>query len=448
MNKYNETYLYKIGDYHTDNIYELLDDEIFSIISPSDKVILKPNWVHQSHLSKPNDWEYVITHPDILTAVLIKVLNLLNEQGEIIICDSPETDTDFEKLLSRYPVDLWYAKAKEKGIQLTIIDLRDHLWKKEDGIIVQRSKLPGDTRGNADINLQADKSEFYNDKKSPRGYYGADFNINETNKAHDGFNNIYRVSKSVIEADVFINIPKLKTHKKGGITCCLKNLVGINTYKNYLPHYSEGSVGESGDQFPKENINSKIEGPLLAFLKQHFLVYPLFAKLFKPFKKFGRLIFGDTNVIIRSGNWYGNDTLWRMVLDLNKVLFYAEINGSMRTPDIIHAKKYIGIVDGITGGDGNGPLYPDPVHSGFLITGTNPVAIDATCARIIGFDPLKIPSIKNAFTVSQYPICDFTINEIIIHFNSNKYTLSEFPENNVCKFKPHYGWAGHIEFDY
>jgi uncharacterized protein (DUF362 family) len=442
----SETYLYKIQEYNADSIGALLEDELFSIIKPADKVIIKPNWVNHSHLDKPDDWDYVITHPDVITAVIIKVLKFLNENGEITICDSPEGETDFARLLSLYPVDLWKEKAHEKGVKLSILDLRDFCWKKSDGIIVDRTRLPGDPAGNVDVNLQGRKSEFLNHQKSPRGYYGADFNMTETNKAHDGFNNLYRVSKTVIEADVFINIPKLKTHKKGGITCCLKNLVGINTYKNYLPHHSEGSVKEKGDQFPGENINSKIEGPLMAFLKQNLLQNTTIAKWFKPFKKMGRLIFGDTNKVIRSGNWYGNDTIWRMILDLNKVLFYAGTDGAMRPSDFIQAKKYIGIVDGILGGQGNGPLYPDPIQAGFLITGSNPVSIDVVCARVMGFDPAKIPAIKNAFAIKEYPICDFAEEDIIIHFKSGQYTLKDFPAENIVHFEPHYGWKGHIEY--
>ncbi len=40
------------------------------------------------------------------------------------------------------------------------------------------------------------------------------------------------MSKSPLVADVFINLPKLKTHKKCGLTVNLKSLVGINANKN------------------------------------------------------------------------------------------------------------------------------------------------------------------------------------------------------------------------
>jgi len=443
--KNNKVLVSKQEIYNTEQILKKLPDSVFDLIDPADKVVIKPNWVRHSHLGREGDWEYVITHPTVLTAVFLKVLEKVGQSGEIVICDAPETDTDFKQLISHYPVELWLEKAKEKGVAFRIIDLRDDEWKKNDGVIVERKKLPGDPKGSVEVNLKGEQSEFFNHEKSDRGYYGADFNLSETNMAHDGFNNKYRVSGTVIEADVFVNVPKLKTHKKGGITCCLKNLVGINTYKNFLPHHSEGSPKTKGDQFPKENINSKVEGPVLAFLKQNVLQNTTMAKVFAPVKKIGRAFLGDTEEVIRSGNWFGNDTLWRMVLDLNKVMFYANPNSSFKEDDFVKAKKYIGVVDGIVGGEGNGPLYPDPINAGFLIVGTNPVAIDSACATIIGFDPLKIPSIKNSFNIKKFKIVNFDFETIKIDFEGKDYFLSEFPVDKKVKFRPHFGWINHVE---
>ena len=50
-------------------------------------------------------------------------------------------------------------------------------------------------------------------------------------------------------ADVVINLPKLKTHKKTGVTISLKNMVGINGYRNCLPHHTIGTPDASGDEF-------------------------------------------------------------------------------------------------------------------------------------------------------------------------------------------------------
>lgn len=439
----NIVYLYKINNYNEEAISRILPDTLFSIIKPTDTVVLKPNWVKESHLYKPDDWEYVITHPDIITSVLKKVVENLGPGAKIIITDGPQTDSSFSEILAHYPISLWKNISTEKGISLEIIDLRDEEWTTKGDMIVHRSKLKGDPKGKALFNLKDDHSEFYGKIKSKRGYYGADYNLKETNLAHNGNDNKYSISRSIIEADVFINIPKLKTHKKAGITCCLKNLVGINTFKNYLPHYSEGGPNEGGDQFPSDNINARFEGPMIAFLKQYFLQNTLLARIFKPFKKVGKEIFGDTDLTIRSGNWYGNDTVWRMILDLNKTLLYANSDGTLRSDQWINVKHYIGIVDAILAGEGNGPVAPDPVVLNTIICGTNPVAIDAVCASLIGFDPYKIPSIANSFKIKKYKLCNFKYEDIIVQVDGKIVSI-----NNLAPLKylkPHFGWINHIE---
>ena len=436
----------KTPEYLAEDIAASLPACLFSQISPGETVVLKPNWVKESHIRKQDEWEYVITHPAVITAVLSRVCEILGPGGRIIIADAPQTDSSFLKILTRYPVDTWQNLAKQHEIALEIIDLRDDEWIQKNDVVVNRKKLAGDPRGKTEVNLLDDASEFFGHQKSRRGYYGADYNIQETNEAHDGHNNRYRLSRSVIEADVFINLPKLKTHKKAGITCCLKNLVGINTYKNFLPHHAEGGPSESGDQFPHDSLQARIEGPVLAFVKQKFLHNPVMARLLKPLSTSARSVFGETEHNVRSGNWFGNDTLWRMTLDLNKAFFYANPDGSMRDEKLIHAKKYIGIVDAVLAGEGNGPLSPNPREMGYIIAGTNPVAIDAVCARMMGFDPMKIPTIRNAFKIKRYPICDFNFSDIQFVTLNHQSPLSELPESMVIPFEPQFAWKNHIEY--
>jgi len=400
----------------------------------------------ESHKSRHDEWEYVITHPTVITAVLHKVLKRLSGKGRISIIDGPMTEASFAALISHYPVDQWQQLAAQNGVTLEIIDLRDHEWLMKNDIIVERKSLPGDPRGKVVVDLLDEASEFYAHKRSQRGYYGADYDRTETNRAHDGHHNLYSVSKTVIEGDVFINIPKLKTHRKAGITCCLKNLVGINTYKNYLPHHSEGGPNDGGDQFPMDNINAMIEGPLVAFLKQHILKKPFLARYLTSLNTAGKKIFGDSSRVVRNGGWYGNDTLWRMTLDLNKALLYANADGSLRNEKPEQVKSYIGIVDAVMAGEGEGPLSPDPIALGRIICGTNPVAIDATCATIMGFDPLKIPTIANAFNTRHFPICNFHMEDIEILLDGNaRCGINDLSSKHIMPFRPQYGWQGHIE---
>ncbi|MGH9432377.1 MAG: DUF362 domain-containing protein [Terriglobia bacterium] len=54
------------------------------------------------------------------------------------------------------------------------------------------------------------------------------------------------------------------------------------------------------------------------------------------------------------------------------------------------------IVDGIVGMEGEGPLDGTPKKAGLLVMGNDPVAVDATCARIMGIRPERIGYLKAA----------------------------------------------------
>jgi uncharacterized protein (DUF362 family) len=445
MNASSKVSAIRVDGYNLELIKAKLPDSLFQSIQKKHTVILKPNWVMEAHKERPDDWEYVITHPAVISAVLQKVMERLDGQGRVVILDGPETAASFAKLISRYPVGEWRQLAKKYGVHFEIIDLRDHEWITRHDIVVQRKQLPGDPRGKVLVNLRGENSEFWGHRPSSWGYYGADYNKAETNQAHNGFNNLYSVSRTVLEADVFINLPKLKTHRKAGITACLKNLVGINTYKNYLPHHNEGGPAAGGDQFPQDNFKARCEGPLLRFLKQNILANPFIASRLSSLNPLGRRLFGDTRKVIRSGNWYGNDTIWRMILDLNKVLFYANPDGTLRPENLVYAKKYIGIVDAILAGEGFGPLAPDPVKMGYLFCGTNPVALDAVSATCMGFDPMKIPTISHAFGISHYVLGDFRPEDIQVQIDGAWFPLGEIPPAEIIPFEPYVGWKGRIE---
>ena len=54
------------------------------------------------------------------------------------------------------------------------------------------------------------------------------------------------------------------------------------------------------------------------------------------------------------------------------------------------------IVDGIVGMEGNGPIQGTPKPTGVLVMGSDPVAVDATCCRIMGVDPARVEYLRRA----------------------------------------------------
>ncbi len=441
----NLVFVKEIAEYNEDKIYQTLENGLFEPLLTAHKVVIKPNWVREEHLDRPGHWEYVITHPSIISAVLRKVLEVLPAGGRVSIMDGPEFSSSFEKLMTYYPLNQWIQQASLKNIKIEIIDLRDEIWFDNGNVVTKRFKNQGDQRGSTEVNLLGMLSEFNSHYKSKKGYFGADSNIAETNKAHDGFNNLYRVSRTAIECDVFINIPKLKTHKKAGITSCLKNLVGINTYRNYLPHYSLGTKEDRGDQFCLSGTKQIIESNLMPLIHQYIRTNTLLSRGFSPFMRLGKSVFGTNKQTIRSGSWYGNDTIWRMILDINKVLLYANVDGTIRPDKLENRKKYIGIVDGILCGEGNGPKIPDPKELNYLVQGNNPATIDAVCSELMEFDSNKIPVIRNAFLVDNLKITNTVYNDIFVIFDKGEFNINDIPIIKKKKFVAANGWINSIE---
>jgi uncharacterized protein (DUF362 family) len=59
-------------------------------------------------------------------------------------------------------------------------------------------------------------------------------------------------------------------------------------------------------------------------------------------------------------------------------------------------RPHFTIVDGVTAMEGDGPIMGRPRPLGMLAMGADLVAVDATCARVIGLDPRKMPYLEQA----------------------------------------------------
>lgn len=414
-------------------------------IQPGDKIVIKPNWVkeHDERHSGPNHWEHIVSHPVLIEAVATWAAEQLGNKGSITICDAPQTDSSFAKMREYCQLDamLQHLQRKFPNVVIKILDLRPEEWLAKDGITVSKTKLVGDPLGSVKVEL-GENSEFYKFHGEGK-LFGASVDMEETNTHHSGHKQEYLLCRTPMDADVLICLPKLKTHKKVGLTCALKNLVGINANKNWLPHHTEGTPDQGGDQFPKNTAKAKLEHSWMGCAKRWMKKMPILARFFVPIKGVARVFFGDTQKTVRSGNWYGNDTCWRMVLDLNKCLFYFDSKGERRQKPL----RYLAIVDGIIGGDGNGPMSADPIASGVLIAGINPLSVDCAASRVMGFDWRKIRMLCQAFAIKKLKLADFQGSEICYRSTgeSQDRSLDSFVPF-VC-FRPHFGWIGAIELD-
>jgi uncharacterized protein (DUF362 family) len=312
------------------------------IIKPGNRVFLKPNWVAsrwRKSCDHTDDLYCVITHPNVIEAVADRVALALQGKGEIIIADNPSIDADFEELMEFTSIRRLETKY---DVPCHIYDLRPLVCKdlKDYGKKNKMAPQPGDPNGEVEVNLGRDSLLHDVDSTLFRGVFDE---REETVAAHTGDTQLYTISGSLYYADVYISIPKLKTHQKVGATLNLKGQVGAMTRKNQLVHWRIGSPETGGDEYPDRESLERA---------QH-------AK------------------VTHRGAHPGNDTIWRMVCDLYQSLLTKE-------------RKYFTIIDGIMAGEGQGPFCPTSKHANVLIGGHDLLLTDIAAVRYMGLDPNKI----------------------------------------------------------
>lgn len=418
-----------------------------AIIKQNDVVLIKPNLVSHNHLER--NIFAVITHASLIRAVIDYVLISLDDQGKIILADSPEGRTDFREALKASGIEHIIKFYKENGVSIEIRDLRRERVYHKFGVIVHRNRLNGDPEGYRLINL-GEHSAFSGLPLSRlQKLYGADYNRRETIAHHIGARHEYEFANTALKADVIINIPKLKNHGKAGFTLCLKNFIGCIGNKNLIPHRTLGDPTTGGDSYPYPPRSKR--GKLIRWLRD-----TLTDTLLTPWSRLRAVlfifIFGVMVLLFRppkedlynEGNWHGNDTVWRSILDIARIMYYADKNGELKNS---RQRKFICVVDGIYGGQREGPLMPELRRSGCIVVGFDPLAVDIVCSRLVGFDFKKIKYLSEALKPHKYDI-SLDLKRIKILSNERRFeNLFEMKREETLCFEPHEMWKGKIELD-
>lgn len=412
------------------------------IVHPGDKVVIKPNFVMDRHWGQ-GDVQCLITHGSIIRAVIDYVIIALQGRGHIIVADAPMDSCDFSKIVQISGFDRVQQFCKEQGITVDLVDLRTRRCVLMDHVAVRQEDLVGDPVGYAVADLE-DQSSFMNLHHQER-LRGSDYDCEGTIAHHYGGHHAYYMARTVLDADVVINLPKLKTHEKAGVTLNLKNAVGISGDKNWIPHYRVGVPSKGGDEFPERGLIHQCMCQAKDAIKRRVsrmnrLELFLICKARRVHKAWSNL---QDSEFIGSGGWYGNDTLWRSILDLNRILLYANRDG------IIQAQKQrrlFSLVDGIVAGERNGPLYPQAKPCGVLLAGEDLLAVDLCAARLMGFDFHRIPYLAHALEPHPLRLGLCGPEEILVR--SNIPTWVDLWANNTdyfLNFIPPDGWRRHIE---
>jgi uncharacterized protein (DUF362 family) len=419
-----------------------------ALVQRGGRIVLKPNFIRHWNPNESASVESVITHGSVVRAIADYAFIAAGVEGSVAIAEAPQHDCDFDRIREITGLDALVAfYAETIGRDLEIIDLRRETVRYEDGVIVERRKLPGDPAGYRLIDL-ADHSAFASSGLDPRRFRGADYDPGPTTEHHDGGRNEYLLSETVLSADLVVNLPKLKTHKKTGVTLALKNLVGINGDKNLLPHHCVGSVADGGDEFPGGSWLDRGRS-LATELARSLLKRGIGTRLVRWVRRVEDTTRGSD--FIRSGNWHGNRTTWRMCVDLNRCLYYSSAEGE-HFDATAPPRRVLTVIDGIVAGEGEGPLAPVDVPLGVILASTDPVALDLACVRLMGFDEAKIPKIRESMgdeglriTAVRRP-ADVAVHELDPG-TGELHTRALDALDPPRIFDAHPGWRGHLERD-
>lgn len=429
---------------HPKRIFDVLPDARFK------KLMIKPNWVkHQEHPSFPI--EALVTSSELIEAVIEACLEKYKEAQEITIGDVPLQSCQWDLLVQQAGIDKLINKyCQYHKPRIRFLDLRRERVNVRSGFIEKAGKEGfGDPKGYKEVQL--DSSSFLEPISNGQNRFRvSDYDPGKTTSSHRRGFHRYLICGSVLGCDLFINVPKMKTHQKAGITGALKNLVGINGEKAYLVHYQQKDSSQGGDEFPPGIpwpivLQTKVRELLQSRSKIPFRVAQSGWILLR--KLYGIEVQGTRENLQKcfysaGGSWYGNDSIWRMVYDLNKIVRYSPCEGGELTT--CAQRAYIAIMDGIVAGEGNGPLQPLPVKIGRILAANDPFLMDTVMAQLVGFDWHKIPLLSRAKSFSDIHWGSFDAETVDVTLDGIKVAGIQ-NLTPLHRFAPPPGWKGHVE---
>ncbi len=377
-------------------------------IRRGDKVVLKPNFVLHEFGAQEGA-NCLTTHGSVLRAVLDYAHLAAGPEGRIAIADAPLQGADFESVVAKPGIRRIQEFYQEQlRYDLEVVDLRQvHAVIDGTSSLIRRvEQLLGDPRGYCQIDLGATSRLKEVDSPGTR-YAVGDYDMAVTNARHRSPHHTYVVSRTILDADAVIGVPKLKTHSKCGVTASLKNVIGIIGSKDCLPHHRHGKTDQGGDEFPSDYplgwlLSARAHASLQGRVSPG--VWRLLRSLAATVLGAGTPTNGNGNHcgFFPSGGWHGNDTLWRTVDDLNRILFfYDPVKGAMQRQP---RRRYFSVVDGIIAMEGNGPLRGSPRSAGVVMGGDDPLALDVVAATLMGFDWRRIRMLTGIANSSLSPL--------------------------------------------
>ena len=283
-------------------------------IRPGSHILIKPNFVY--HEYSPSVKDCLLTHGSVIRVVLDYAYRAGGANCHITVADAPEQAADFQQILKQTGLPEIVAFYRDRlNFNIDVFDLRTVTsdWDGKTGFLPPARHLSGDPLGYVAINLGS-QSALDPITQSTTRFGISNYSRVMLKERHKPGHHEYLVARSVLDADTVISIPKMKTHEKTGLTGGLKILVGINGCKDWLPHYRLGSERSGGDEHPSKQwmigVNRAFKDKLQ---RRSSMVWSAARKVWRILRTLS-----PATSQLQSGAWYGNDTIWRMILDLNQ----------------------------------------------------------------------------------------------------------------------------------
>jgi uncharacterized protein (DUF362 family) len=396
-----------------------------AVIPRGARVLIKPNFVAHENQG-PWGLEPLITHPSLIRAVVAAALRA--EPAELLVGDAPLQACDFGKLLRATGLDVWADALRTHEPRFAgIQDFRRTTCSFVDGARVASENLQPEDRF---VLFDLGHESLLEPVTTTEGAFRVTcYDPRLMARTHAPGRHQYLVTRAAMDADVIINVPKLKTHKKAGVTGALKNLVGINGNKEYLPHHRVGGAQAGGDCYPGRSLTKRALE--YAFDREHMATSPVEGEIWRVIEnQLQRALRVTGDQVGVEGSWSGNDTVWRMSLDLNRILLYGRGDGTLSdTPQ----RQVLHVVDAVIAGQGDGPLMPQPLSLGVLLAGENAAAVDWVGAQLLGYDPACVPIVREAFSDFRWPIALFSPDEVLM-------VGDEMPRESAASIIHPVGW--------
>lgn len=409
-------------------------------IKCGDTVLLKPNWVmHVNHNKTCSDnLDCLVTHPSIVRAVLDYVVIAARVAGDvkIFLADAPMQGCDLDTLFNRTGYNLLFDFYRHHGVDIYVHDLRMCHVNINSGNVISKPILTNSGLAGVTVELGNLSEHSGNDGKGKR-YKVSDYRMKDTGVFHHDGRHAYVVNELVLNSDVIINLPKPKTHRLAGYTGAMKNFVGIVYDKASLPHRSAGSKVEGGDAYAEKSFLKRWMDLVDdigtgASQKEHYLRARICKFLTKSFYVMSRVTGKDK---FRIGSWFGNDTIWRTVADLNKIVCYADKNGVMHS---LPQRKIISIGDMIIAGEKSGPVAPQPKKEGVLLYSDDVVTFDYVLCKLIGYNPESFALLRDMAHVENVFLL---VEDEVSGYRGKACLLQQFVPDSRLILEKHPNWV-------